>query len=165
MDLKYDMEMAKAVTGITDETILNFYIKGVICKIERVIGYDLVKSFLTEFVSGLGTNIIYLKKKPVENVSNAYIDNERINFKVNKHKLIFDFEIHQSEIVKVEYVAGYEELPFGIQNFIFSTIKEMISNEMSLKSFSLKDVSYTFLDKVQQSENFRRGITDLFGVM
>lgn len=160
----YDKEMAKAVTGIENEKVLDFYIKGIISKIERAIGYELLKCEKTEFVQGVDTNVVYLKRKPVERVSKALWLNQELSFKVDEHRLLLTAPLCQSEFLEVTYTAGYEELPFDIQMFIFSTLKENLANESGLKSFSLKDVSYSYFDKIQQSENFRRGIIDLFGV-
>lgn len=47
--------------------------------------------------------------------------------------------------------------------FVCSTIKESISNEEGLKSYGIRGISYSFLSKVEQSDNFIRGIRDLFG--
>lgn len=160
----YNIEFAKKLTGIDDETILKFYIDSVISKIERIIGYKLIKSEKRENISGLDRNIIYLTAKPVESVSKAFINNKEVSFILDKHRLIFDFVICSCEKVTVEYIAGYEELPPDILMFICSTISETTANSAGLKSFSIKDVSYSYFDKVQQSENFRRGIIDIFGV-
>lgn len=160
----YDKELAKKLTGIADEEILDFYIKSIISKIERIIGYELVKCEKTEFVQGVDTNVVYLNRKPVERVSKALWLNQELSFTLDKHRLILTAPLCQSEFLEVTYTAGYEKLPSDIQMFIFSTLKENLANENGLKSFSLKDVSYSYFDKVQQSENFRRGIIDLFGV-
>ena len=40
----YDKELAKRLTGITDDKLLEFYIEGIISRIERAIGYDLVNA-------------------------------------------------------------------------------------------------------------------------
>lgn len=160
----YNKELAKQLTGISDGEILDFYIKGIISKIERVIGYKLVKGEITEFIQGVDTNVVYLNKKPVESVSNAKWLNQEVPFRLEKHRLILTAILCQSEFLEVTYTGGYDVLPLDIQSFIFSTLKENLANESGLKSFSLKDVSYSYFDKVQQSESFRRGIIDLFGV-
>lgn len=164
MDVTYEVEMAKRFTGITDETTLDFLIEGVISKIERIIGYKLTRAEITEFIQGIDTNIVYLKRRPVESVSNVIWCGQNISFRQDEHRLILPAILCQSEYLEVTYVAGYIRLPLEIQMFIFSSIKESLANESGLKSFSLKDVSYTYFDKLQQSENFRRGIIDLFGV-
>ena len=130
----------------------------------QAIGYDLVKCEKTEFIQGVDTNVVYLNRKPVEQVSKALWLNEELSFRVDEHRLILTAPFCQSEFLEVTYTAGYDVLPLDIQMFIFSTLKENLANENGLKSFSLKDVSYSYFDKVQQSENFRRGIIDLFGV-
>lgn len=160
----YDKEIAKELTGITDEQLLKVYVDGIISRIERIIGYELVKCEKTEFIQGVDTNVVYLNRKPVERISKALWRNQEVSYRQEKHRLILTAPLCQSEFLEVTYTAGYEYLPYDIQMFIFSSIKESIANESGLKSFSLKDVSYSYFDKVQQSENFRRGIIDLFGV-
>lgn len=164
MEIIYDIEMAKNITGITDDTLIDFLVKGTISRIERIIGYELVKCEKTEFIQGVDTNVVYLNRKPVEHISKALWRNQEVSYRQEKHRLILTAPLCQSEFLEVTYTAGYEYLPYDIQMFVFSSIKESIANESGLKSFSLKDVSYSYFDKVQQSENFRRGIIDLFGV-
>ena len=69
MEIIYDIEMAKNITGITDDALIDFLVKGTISRIERIIGYELVKCEKTEFVQGVDTNVVYLIRKPVERVS------------------------------------------------------------------------------------------------
>ena len=164
MEIIYDIEMAKNITGITDDALIDFLVKGTISRIERIIGYELAKCEKTEFNQGVDTNVVYLNRKPVEHISKALWRNQEVSYRQEKHRLILIAPLCQSEFLEVTYTAGYETLPFDIEMFIFSSIKESIANESGLKSFSLKDVSYSYFDKVQQSENFRRGIIDLFGV-
>ena len=164
MEIIYDIEMAKNITGITDDALIDFLVKGTISRIERIIGYELAKCEKTEFIQGVDTNVVYLERKPVERVSKALWLNQELSYRVEEHRLILTAPLCQSEFLEVTYTAGYDVLPLDIQMFIFSTLKENLANESGLKSFSLKDVSYSYFDKVQQSENFRRGIIDLFGV-
>lgn len=164
MEIIYDIEMAKNITGITDDALIDFLVKGTISRIERIIGYELVKCEKTEFIQGVDTNVVYLNRKPVEHISKALWRNQEVSYRQEKHRLILTAPLCQSEFLEVTYTAGYEYLPYDIQMFVFSSIKESIANESGLKSFSLKDVSYSYFDKVQQSKNFRRGIIDLFGV-
>lgn len=164
MEVLYDIEIAKKVTNINDDELLKFYIEGIILKIENIIGYKLIKSEITEFVQGVDTNVVYLKRKPVERVSKVIWLDQELPFRLEKHRLILTAPLCQSEFLEVTYTAGYDILPLDIQMFIFLALKENLANESGLKSFSLKDVSYSYFDKVQQSENFRRGIIDLFGV-
>jgi len=49
--------------------------------------------------------------------------------------------------------------------FICSTIKEELSNAEGLKSYGIRGINYTFLNKIEQSDNFIRGVKDLFGVV
>ena len=66
---------------------------------------------------------------------------------------------------KGKYIAGYEELTENLLMFICSTIKEELSNAEGLKSYGIRGINYTFLNKIEQSDNFIRGVKDLFGVV
>ena len=52
--------------------------------------------------------------------------------------------------------------PTGIR---FLLNPENITNEDGLKSYAIRGISYTFLNKIEQSDNFVRGERDLFGVV
>lgn len=162
--ISYDRELAILITGIKNETLLDFHVNGLIKRIEHIIGYELAKKEITEFVRGIDTNILYLKRKPVERVSKALWGNKELTYRVDKHRLIFDVEICKSEEIEVTYTAGYDTLPEDVQIFIFTTLKEMMTNIAGLKSYSIQDISYSYADKSQQAENFRIGVKNLFGV-
>ncbi|MFV0577987.1 MAG: hypothetical protein ACK5NU_04875, partial [Fusobacterium ulcerans] len=121
----YNKEIAKSLTGIEGENLLDFYVGAVIKRIERVLGYELVKGEITEFLQGLNTNTLYLSKKPVEHISKVIWEYEELPYRQENHQVIFNMEICQSEIVKITYTGGYEELPVDVQMFIFNKIREM----------------------------------------
>lgn len=160
----YNKKVAALITGEKNEELLDFYIKGIIKQIEHQIGYELTKKEITEFVKGVDTNVVYLKRKPVEQVSKVLWGNEELPYRVDEHRVILDMEICKSEELQITYIAGYDELPEDIQSFIFNTLKEMRTNVAGLKSYSIQDISYSYTDKSQQAENFRAGIKNLFGV-
>lgn len=54
-------------------------------------------------------------------------------------------------------------MPPELLFFICNTIKEGLSNAEGLKSYGIRGINYSFLDKIEQSNNFLRGIRDLFG--
>ena len=64
----YDKEIAKELTGITNEQLLKIYVDGIISRIERIIGYELVKCEKTEFIQGVDTKSYIL----IGSLSNVY---------------------------------------------------------------------------------------------
>ena len=165
MGIKYDLEIAKILTNIEDEKLLNFYINAVIKKIEGILGYELLKGQITSLVSGLNKNYVFLPRKKIERVLNAKSGCTKLPFSFVNRKVIFDEIITVDSYVEIEYIAGYEELPENLLMFICSTIKEELSNAEGLKSYGIRGINYTFLNKIEQSDNFIRGVKDLFGVV
>ena len=90
---------------------------------------------------------------------------KKLPFSYVNRKVIFDEIITVNSYVEIEYIAGYEELPENLLMFICSTIKEELSNAEGLKSYAIRGINYTFLNKIEQSDNFIRGVKDLFGVV
>ncbi|MBF1200683.1 MAG: hypothetical protein HXM14_00565 [Fusobacterium periodonticum] len=164
-ELGYDLNIAKSLTGIEDEELLKFYINSVILKIERVIGYKLLKSKITSLVGGLNTNYVFLPEKEIEEVLNVNMGCKILPFSYINRKVIFDEIISKNSYVEIQYIAGYNEIPSDILLFICSTIKETITNEEGLKSYGIRGINYTFLNKIEQSDNFIRSIRDLFGIV
>lgn len=159
----YNIEIAKKLTGIEEEEDLKFYIDSIILKIERILGYSLVKSKIRRLVNGLDTNYLFLPEKKIERVLNANLGCKILLFSYVNRKVIFDIIISRNSYVEIEYVAGYETLPNDIFLFICNTVKESLSNEEGLKSYGIRGINYSFLSKIEQSDNFIRGIRDLFG--
>ncbi len=164
-ELGYDLNIAKSLTGIEDEELLKFYINSVILKIERVIGYKLLKSKITSLVGGLNTNYVFLQEKEIEQVLNVNMGCKILPFSYINRKVIFDEIISKNSYIEIQYIAGYDEIPSDVLLFICSIIKENITNEDGLKSYAIRGISYTFLNKIEQSDNFVRGVRDLFGVV
>lgn len=163
----YNKEIAKSLTGIEEENLLDFYVQAVIKRIERVLGYELTKSEITEFLQGLNTNTLYLSKKPVERISKVIWGCEELPYRQENHQVIFDIEICQSETIKITYTGGYEELPYDVQMFIFSKVKEMqeMNETTGLKSYSVKDISYTYKDNKEFENKFNQDVLELFKVL
>lgn len=159
----YNLNIAKTLTGIEDEVLLKFYLDSVIEKIERMLGYELIRKRITRLVSGLDTNYLFLPEKKIERVLNANLGCKILLFSFVNRKVIFDEVISKNSYVEIEYIAGYETLPSDILMFICSTVKESLSNEEGLKSYGIRGINYSFLSKIEQSDNFIRGIRDLFG--
>ena len=164
-ELGYDLNIAKSLTGIEEEELLKFYINSVILKIERVIGYKLLKSKITSLVDGLNTNYVFLPEKEIERVLNVNMGCKMLPFSYINRKVIFDEIISKNSYIEIQYIAGYDEIPSDILLFICSTIKETITNEEGLKSYGIRGINYTFLNKIEQSDNFIRGIRELFGIV
>ena len=165
MGIKYNLEIAKILTNIEDEKLLNFYINAVIKKIEGTLGYELLKGQITSLVSGLNKNYVFLPRKKIERVLNVKRGCKKLPFSYVNRKVIFDEIITVDSYVEIEYIAGYEELTENLLMFICSTIKEELSNAEGLKSYGIRGINYTFLNKIEQSDNFIRGVKDLFGVV
>ena len=165
MSIKYDLEIAKMLTNIEDEKLLNFYINATIKKIEVILGYELVKGQITSLVSGLNKKYVFLPRKKIERVLNAKSGCKNLPFSFVNRRVIFDEIITTDSYVEIEYIAGYDELPENLLMFICSTIKEELSNAEGLKSYGIRGINYTFLNKIEQSDNFVRGVRDLFGVV
>ena len=96
---------------------------------------------------------------------NAKSGCKKLPFSFVNRKVIFDEIITTDSYVEIEYIAGYDELPENLLMFICSTIKEELSNAEGLKSYGIRGINYTFLNKIEQSDNFVRGVRDLFGVV
>ena len=165
MGIKYDLEIAKILTNIENEKLLNFYINAVIKKIEGILGYELLKGQITSLINGLNKNYVFLPRKRIERVLNAKKGCKKLPFSFVNRKVIFDEIITVDSYIEIEYIAGYEELPENLLMFICSTIKEELSNVEGLKSYGIRGINYTFLSKIEQSDNFIRGVRDLFGVV
>ena len=73
MSIKYDLEIAKMLTNIEDEKLLNFYINATIKKIEVILGYELVKGQITSLVSGLNKKYVFLPRKKIESVKSSLL--------------------------------------------------------------------------------------------
>ena len=159
----YNLSIAKTLTGIEDEELLKFYLDSVIEKIERILSYKLLKQQITRLISGLDRKYLFVPEKKIERVLNVKMGCKKLDFSYVNRKIIFDEVISKNSYVEIEYIAGYETLPNDILMFVCSTIKESISNEEGLKSYGIRGISYSFLSKVEQSDNFIRGIRDLFG--
>ena len=100
-ELGYDLNIAKSLTGIEDEELLKFYINSVILKIERVIGYKLLKAKITSLISGLNTNYVFLPEKKIEQVLNANRGCKMLPFSYINRKIIFYSKMH-SKLSKIK---------------------------------------------------------------
>jgi|GEM_PF-554093 len=166
-EMTYDKELMKKITGIEDEDLLDFYIKAIITKIEKYIGYKLVKGEIKEIIEGLSSTYLYIKRRDFESVSNVTdaCEKNNIPFSYVGRKIIFDEIIPVGTYVVVTYTAGYEKIPEFLLLFIAQMVNEASTNKKGLKSYSIKGISYTYLSRIEQSDNFINGVRDLFGVV
>lgn len=164
----YDVNMAKSITGITDDTVLNFYIDAIIDKINRILGYNIKKHIHEEYITGVNKNYIYVTARPI----NQILEIKKDNFDLTKYssilsnrKIILPIEICNQHEIFAKYDAGYETLPPSVQLFIFGQLKNVMSeiNSAGLKSYSIETISYTYLDKQTTTTNFINDVKNLFG--
>ena len=84
MGIKYDLEIAKILTNIEDEKLLNFYINAVIKKIEGILGYELLKGQITSLVSGLNKTMYSYLERKLKRVLNAKRGCKKLPFQLCK---------------------------------------------------------------------------------
>lgn len=164
----YDLEIAKKITGITDEQILQFYIDAIIDKINNILGYDIKKHVHSEYITGVNKNYVYVTARPI----NQILEIKKDDFDLTKYssilssrKILLPIEICNQHKIFAKYDAGYEQLPPSIQLFIFEQLKDAISemNSAGLKSYSIETISYTYVDKQTKTTNFINDVKNLFG--
>ena len=175
-----DIEFAKTMTEIEDETILNFYINAVIKKIERIIGCSLEQEEKTEKIEGYNTENIWLIRKPLISVSEVKINDDVIDSEnyeiINNTKPYIILKNNVACIysdIRITNVSGYTSydgdypLDEDVQLLIFSTIKKHSENlEYSgLTSYKISDIAYSFSSYINQNEEFINEINQIFGVI
>lgn len=166
--MEIDIELLKLLTGEEDETLLTFYADAVIKKIERMIGYTLDQKEVTEMVKGIDKNIIFPIRKPLKSVSDVRIYEESIeyNYNSNDRYVMIDRVLPQNTFVEVDYIAGYETIPNDLYMLISSLIKNEIASidQGGLKNYKIKDISYTYLDNLENDSIFISKVFNIFGV-
>lgn len=164
-EMTYDRGLMKILTGIENKKLLDFYVKAIISKIENQIGYKLIKGEYKEIIEGLNQRYTYIKRNDFESISNVMdaCEKEIIPFDYVERKIILDFILPVGSYIVITYIAGYESIPEFLLLFIAQMINETITNSEGLKSYSIKGISYTFLDKIEQSTNFINGVHNIFG--
>ena len=166
--LPYNLELAKKITGITDEELLKFYIDAVLEKISSILGYNVVLSEYNHIINGVDKDYIYSLGRPLKEILQITKDNNNIT---NQCNIISDRKIglgmhlcHQEEVL-ANYKAGYETLPSSIQMFVFGQVKSMSSDLefTNLKSYSIETISYSFMNKIDNNTDFLIQVNNLFG--
>lgn len=166
--MTYDIELAKQITGIENETLLEFYINAIIDKINNILGYNILEHDKTEYITGVDKNYVYVNDRPLNSISKIEKDGIDITsqcFVMSDRKIFTPYEICSQHSIKATYNAGYSELPPSIQLFIFSQVKSSVVGveNSGLKSYSIESISYTFNDKQSENNRFINDVKNLFG--
>lgn len=168
MNELYNLELAKKITGIDDEKLLNFYINALIGKISYILGYNIIKHDAKELVQGINSNMVYFKDRPINSLSvvRYYEQDITPNCKIiSDRKIMLPFELCNQEEIYVEYSAGLEKLSEAIQMFLFSQVASMntqMGND-GLKSYSIESISYSFVEAKTRETDFINQVKTLFG--
>lgn len=166
--MTYDIELAKQITGIENEKLLEFYINAIIDKINNILGYNILEHDKTEYITGVDKNYVYVNDRPLNSISKIEKDGIDITskcFVMSDRKIFTPYEICSQHSIKATYNAGYSELPPSIQLFIFSQVKSSVVDveNSGLKSYSIESISYTFNDKQAENNRFINDVKNLFG--
>ncbi|MGL5428675.1 MAG: hypothetical protein ACRDAS_12270 [Cetobacterium sp.] len=164
----YNLEIAKSITGIEDENLLKFYFDAILEKIENIIGYKLQIGPREEFVKGINTDEIYLTSRPIISVEEVLYQNRNVTDKTiikSTRKISLNTVFCQCDELSIKYTSGYVELPKNIQIFIFEQIilAGTRIDEAGLKSYSIKDISYTYVSDLDKNKNFINSLNQIFG--
>lgn len=164
----YDIEIAKIITQITDEKLLNFYFGAVLEKIESILGYKLKLEERKECVKGIDSEDIYLTSRPIVAIVEClYLGRDITEFTKIKsnRKISIGAKLCACSEIEIKYTAGYSELPKNIQMFIFEQIilAGTKIDEVGLKSYSIKDISYAYISDLDKNKNFIDSIINMFG--
>ena len=109
---------------------------------------------------------MYLVRRPVESVSNVQLQGKDYNYLLVNNYVELEFNLCQNIGVDITYTAGYKELPSNMMLLI----SELINNEIAaldqngLKSYKIKDISYTFLEGLETDSVFQDKVFNTFGV-
>lgn len=164
----YNLELAKKITGIEDETLLKFYIDAIIDQINKVLGYNIIQHDENEHIEGVNKNYVYATARPLNSIIKIEQDGSDITKYcsiISDRKIATPREICSQHSIHAIYNAGYDELPASIQLFIFGQVKSSISEieNAGLKSYSIESISYSFIDKQTKSDAFINDVKNLFG--
>lgn len=166
--MNIDYDLLEKLTGVEDRELLTFYTEAIIEKIEKIIGYQLESAEKTEKIRGIDKNIIYLTRRPVTAIKSILIDNKDATFfwSENQNYALLNEIICCNFFVEVTYTAGYTELPKNLMMLISGLIKNEIAslNSDGLKSYKIKDVSYTWIDGLQNDNLFLEKVSSIFGM-
>lgn len=168
-NLPYDLEIAKKITGISDEALLKFYLDAMIDKISAIVGYNVLYSENKHRLSGVNKEYTYTVARPLKSILQVTFNNNDVTNECNilsERKIGLDFYLCQEHEIEVIYMAGFETFPLAIQMFLFNQVKSMnTENENAgLKSYSIETISYSLADKEKSDIEFKSQINNLFGV-
>ncbi len=183
-----NLEFAKTMTGITDDTIMQFYLDAAISKIEKIIGYSLSSTEQKDYIDGKGISThysdldlngyyIWLPRKPVTAISEVKIRDEVIdsdNYTLRNasnvpHIVLSENHLCYWEEAEITYTAGFvdEALDKDIEMFIFSLINDFQNTleDGELKSYKIRDVAYQYTTYLEKQSKLYDGISELFGLI
>lgn len=164
--LPYDLEMAKAFTGIQDEATLKMYMEIMINKVSLILGYDVLFSEKTHFINGVNKLYTYVVARPLKSISQCFYNDIDITNRVkvlDERRVEFDSILCANKEVKLIYAAGYETLPVALQMLLFEQIKASMTalENAGIKSYSIETISYTLADKEKSDTHFINSVKRL----
>ncbi len=176
-----DIEFAKEMTGIEDDTTMEFYIDAVVKKIERAIGYSLSQATQKDFIEGNNTMYLWLLRKPLVEVTEVIVDEKVLvvdddytirNKSFTPHIILNDTYVHTGVEAEITSTAGYTDydgiLPLDedILAFILATIKnfEGSIDNGGLESYKIDTINYKFLSWIDQQSSFNSVVKEIFGI-
>lgn len=167
--LPYDLETAKKITGIGDETLLKFYLQAMIDKISALLGYNVLYSENNHSLSGVNKEYTYTIARPLKSILQVTFNNNDVTNECNilsDRKIGLNFFLCQNHSIELKYMAGYETFPTAIQMFLFNQVKSLKADNdnAGLKSYSIETISYSLADKEKSDIEFKNQINNLFGV-
>ena len=134
-------EKVKDFLSIRDEheDVTTMIIGAVSTQARKIMGRVITETNLSEIRKGNGSKIILLKEFPVISVTALFIDPLRVfseSTKIGENSFFLDkgigkIELHDSTFpfpsygysIKIEYEAGFPEVPFDIQLAVLETIR------------------------------------------
>ncbi len=156
----------KSLLSIEDEyqNVTEFIISSASLQAKRVMGRNILLQTLTEQRRGTGQQSFLLKEYPIKSVTAIYIDltfqfGEDTKLELNEYWL--DSDLGEIELfwrafpvpscgrtVKIEYQAGYDEVPVDIKQAILETVKwnfnRILYDGVGVKNEKVDGVSTSF---------------------
>jgi hypothetical protein len=176
------------------DLILNLYIDGISELIEDMIGRDILAQDYVEKYAGTNSNALILKHYPINSVKSIkYVSDGTVIQELDtnlceinsKSGILYNdlawWEEGGSTLmsrrinfprrhIRVEYNAGYKEVPADLKLLTLQTIREQLGIDNSqglnkgLKSYSISDVKMEWKEEVKFSESQLKVISKYRGV-
>lgn len=159
-----------------NDLVLEIYINGISDMILKMIGRNILATDYIENIQGTNTEYLLLKNYPVNSVRSVVIDGmmemDSTDYEVDNNGIIFkgsgwwasgysDLMSRRRTLtqrtIRVNYNAGYEEVPSDLKLLTLGIIKGQINFDTSgangMKSYSISDVKITWADEVKFTES------------